>query len=232
MKILFLDCDGTIREPLSGAKFISHPRDQQIIPRADKALAHYHKRGWVIVGISNQGGVGAGHKSLEAAIAEQEYTLGLFPEMTAIYFCPDFEGKRCIVVGHRSVEHFLASTDADRLKWQNPELWQHRPPGAIISGLENGFSFRKPGSGMLSKAIEDFSGRRIESFLELMDRRLADCWYVGDRPEDKQCAAAAGVNFLWAEVWRSRFLPGMHEHAVTPIELEFLEGIKPYISQG
>lgn len=56
-KLLLLDCDGTIREPRSGAKFIQRPEDQKIIAGADKAIAHYHQEGWILVGITNQGGV-------------------------------------------------------------------------------------------------------------------------------------------------------------------------------
>ena len=48
-------------------------------------------------------------------------------------------------------------------------------------------SFRKPGPGMLqyAMAIEDLS----ESLM------------IGDRPEDKGAASAAGISFLWAEDW-------------------------------
>lgn len=38
-RLLLLDLDGTIHEPLSGEKFIQHPRDQRIIKGADKAIA-------------------------------------------------------------------------------------------------------------------------------------------------------------------------------------------------
>jgi len=68
-RLLLVDLDGTIREPLSGGQFIQHPQDQRIIKGADKAIAHYHKEGWVIVGITNQGGVAAGFKQLSDAIA-------------------------------------------------------------------------------------------------------------------------------------------------------------------
>jgi D-glycero-D-manno-heptose 1,7-bisphosphate phosphatase len=88
-KLLLLDCDGTIREPASGGKFIQHPSDQRIIKGADQALAHYHKNEWQIVGITNQGGVAAGHKTIEDAIEEQLITLELFPEIEGIFFCPD-----------------------------------------------------------------------------------------------------------------------------------------------
>lgn len=130
-KLLLLDCDGTIREPLSGAKFISHPRDQKIIPGADKAISHYYSKGWSIVGITNQGGVAAGFKSLEDAIAEQEYTLELFPEIGFIYFCPDFEGNHCWEVSKTS----FASFPAD------------------FAGKEFIGKFRKPNPGMLEVAI-------------------------------------------------------------------------------
>lgn len=72
-KLLMVDCDGTIREPLSEAKFIQHPHDQKIIKGADRAIADYHAQSYNIVGISNQGGVAAGYKSLERTIAEQRY---------------------------------------------------------------------------------------------------------------------------------------------------------------
>ncbi|MBE9193571.1 hypothetical protein IQ230_25235 [Gloeocapsopsis crepidinum LEGE 06123] len=44
-ELLLLDCDGTIREPISGAKFIQHPEDQKIIAGAEQAIAHYHQEG-------------------------------------------------------------------------------------------------------------------------------------------------------------------------------------------
>lgn len=184
-KLLLLDCDGTIREPLSGNKFISHPRDQKIVSGADKAIAHYHAKGWRVIGVTNQGGVGAGHKFLEDAIAEQAYTLELFPEIEAILFCPDFEGRLLYKVS--------------RTEW------------SYFGGNQG--EFRKPAPGMLYWAKYDVG-------------QVDDWWYIGDRLEDEQAAAAAGVGFVWADVWRSRFLPGVHE--MPPLSREqigFLEDI-------
>jgi hypothetical protein len=56
MKILLVDCDGTIRQPKSGAKFINKPDDQQPIPGAVEATRHYFQKDWLIVGITNQAG--------------------------------------------------------------------------------------------------------------------------------------------------------------------------------
>ncbi len=97
MKLLMLDLDGTVRKPLSGDRFIQHPTDQCIIEGADRAIAYYHREGYVIVGISNQEGVAAGHKSLSDCFLEQRHTLNLFPQISEICFCPDFEGLECWV---------------------------------------------------------------------------------------------------------------------------------------
>jgi D-glycero-D-manno-heptose 1,7-bisphosphate phosphatase len=94
MSLLLVDLDGTIREPLSGQQYFQHPKDQRIIAGADVAIRAY-KDDWIIVGITNQGGVAAGYKSIQECIKEQQYTLELFPELREIYFCPDFEGKKC-----------------------------------------------------------------------------------------------------------------------------------------
>ena len=132
-KLLLTDCDGTLREPASGEKFIQHPLDQKIIDGADRALAHYYKEGWIIVAISNQAGVEAGYKSLEDAIAESHYTLELFPQILCLYICPDFQGKHCWLIGRKHDEVPVHTTD-----------W----------GEEFIGSFRKPQPGMLGAAIK------------------------------------------------------------------------------
>lgn len=197
-KLLMVDLDGTVRETASGKTFIEEPHDQKIIEGADKALSHYHSKGWVIVGITNQGGVAAGHKSLGAAIEEQRETLEMLPQISAILFCPDFEGNECwwIRPGH---PNYAFHKDSN---------WEH------LKG-----TYRKPKTGMLDMAIA------LSNYGTIANR--PDYWYVGDRPEDSQAAQAAGVNFCDAEVWRSRFLPGLHEYReATPELVEFLEGVK------
>lgn len=126
MSLLMVDMDGTIREPLSEQKHIQHPQDQCIIKGADIALRAY-KDGWLIVGITNQGGVEAGYKSLQECIKEQQYTLQLFPELKEIYFCPDFAGKKCFRVTRHNVHNHSET------KWSG--------------------QYRKPGPGMLKLAM-------------------------------------------------------------------------------
>lgn len=45
-----------------------NPKDQKIIKGAEEAIAHYHREGWKVFGISNQAGVAAGKKQLTDAV--------------------------------------------------------------------------------------------------------------------------------------------------------------------
>ena len=130
MSLLLLDLDNTVGEPLDGHKFIQRLCAQRIIAKAQEqgAIAYYESLGWKIVGITKQAGVVSGKKSLQSCIKEQEYTLTLLPALEAIYFCPEFEGKKCFCVTHNKVHDYN----------------QHRASG----------TFRKPQPGMLNLAIQ------------------------------------------------------------------------------
>lgn len=172
-KLLLCDLDGTLRCPKSGANFINDPYDQQLIPEAATAIAHYHNQGWKIIGITNQGGVAAGHKSLEDAIAEQKYTLELLPELSSIFFCTDFEGRHCWFVCQQSEDY---ATCLHLTPWAEEFIGK----------------FRKPNPGMLLAAIKLSGSEQMKN----------NYCFVGDRPEDEQAAKNAGVDFMWAEDWR------------------------------
>ena len=126
-KLLLLDCDGTIRKPLSKSKFIEHPRDQRVIQGAAQAIAYFSYSGYTAVGITNQGGVAAGHKSLDDCIEESLYTLELLPNLEAIYFCPTFKGDCCGLVKQGTYTEY------------------------------SGQDMRKPGSGMLELARQHYN---------------------------------------------------------------------------
>ncbi|MDF0556372.1 HAD hydrolase-like protein [Kamptonema sp. UHCC 0994] len=188
-KFFFFDLDGTLRQPKSGAKFINKPDDQEPISGAQEAVKYYSDRGFICIGITNQGGVAAGHKSLESAIEEQRITLQLFPELSEIFFCPNYEGDICWQLSHDNVP----------LEFSNP-----------VSGDGSTISCRKPGHGMIAIASSNFCSP------EELQR---DCWMVGDRPEDQQCATSAGINFIWADYLHAKFQePGMIE--IDPTHLE------------
>ena len=119
--------------------------------------------------VSNQGGVTAGHKTLENCILEMKFCLELFPKITEAYFCPDFEGNECWRVWGECGEEYRILYSHDSWETKNLE----------IAGR-----FRKPSPGMLTLAASFYN------FDEIL--------YVGNRPEDKGAALAANIPFQWA----------------------------------
>ncbi|MGL5925574.1 HAD hydrolase-like protein [Chroococcidiopsis sp.] len=105
-KLLLLDLDGTVRETISGKTFINVPEDQKLIAGVELRLEQAVLADWKIIGITNQGGVGAGHKTLESAILEQQKTMQLAPQIDFICMCPDNGYQMNVVRKDRSVEHY------------------------------------------------------------------------------------------------------------------------------
>lgn len=120
--LLILDMDGTVRSPRSGNKFIQRPHDQLIISGAEQAIAYFDSEGWKIVGVTNQAGVAAGKKSLQSCIKEQRFTLELLPEIEEIYFCPDFEGRKCFCVTPSEVHDYSKHSESGKFRKPNPGM--------------------------------------------------------------------------------------------------------------
>lgn len=174
-KVLILDMDGTIRHPISNPDgFILHPKDQVLFEGAIAAMKQFIRKGFTIIGASNQAGVAAGKKSLEDCIAEQAYTLELAyeadVEIAEILFCPDYEGNICLSVDGSKIAHNDYS-----------EQYKDCAP------------FRKPSGGMI----------KVARFLHENPFEDNEIIFVGDRAEDEQAAKAANVQFIHATEWRS-----------------------------
>jgi D-glycero-D-manno-heptose 1,7-bisphosphate phosphatase len=196
-RTIFFDIDGTLTGTISGETFKKHSEDVAVLPGVKEAIAWYKAHDWQFIGISNQGGVGAGHKSIESAISEMQFTIKLIPELSAIYFCPDFDGLICWRVS----------------SYESVKISDHNEDNSFF--LKEEFRYRKPGSGMIYQATFDCTIDKSES------------WYIGDRPEDEACARNADINFMWADTFRGRFAPGMYEvRNISTKQVEFLENIK------
>jgi D-glycero-D-manno-heptose 1,7-bisphosphate phosphatase len=184
MKLLILDKDGTLVQPVSGEKFVQHPHDQKFIPGVSEAIARYVADGWKVAIASNQAGVAAGYKTLKDAIAEMEYCLALtLGKIKHGFLCPDMEGKQC----YRVISDEDYTWHCDRKALHN----------RIIPVLYNLDSYRKPGYGMLQEAASNFGMMNWKGF-----RDPSSILFVGDRPEDEQAALNAGVRFMWVSEWR------------------------------
>jgi D-glycero-D-manno-heptose 1,7-bisphosphate phosphatase len=138
-KIAFFDLDGTLREPASDKRFISSPTDQRAIAGTQEVVRHLHKDGWIVIGVSNQGGVPE-HKSLEDCVEEQQFTLELFPEMVFILAAPGMGGVDCVIC------------DREERIYEVGFFW----------GLEN---FRKPSPDMIILGMRIFGARPNACFL-------------------------------------------------------------------
>jgi len=75
---LCLDLDGTVRRSKSGAQFIKGFDDVELFPDVEERVWSYRDRGYIILGISNQGGVAHGFKSELAEAAEIDETVRAF----------------------------------------------------------------------------------------------------------------------------------------------------------
>jgi len=131
--LVILDKDLTLVQPLLGEGFISHPRDQRLLPGVADRVRELKAAGVTMVICSNQGGceainpkTGKPYKTIDDAIAEMRYCMELLPEIEVAYFCPDINGFYCHVV----------------------------TKGTIDTAICKDKSFRKPAPGMLLLAIE------------------------------------------------------------------------------
>lgn len=175
MRLCILDKDGTIVRPKSGQTFVQSPEDQELIPGVTDAIAKLVAEGFTLAISSNQGGVAAGHKSLDNAIREMRYCLNLLEMDIQALFCPDFEGEKCFDVRQDNFE--IVHVDRRRHRFVRE-----------LSG-----TFRKPGSGMVRYLLWYWGDDGLLP--------PKDCLFIGDREEDAKCAAGAGIRFLNAVEW-------------------------------
>ena len=131
IKLAIIDKDGTLTETVSGATFVQSPTDQKLIDGVQQAIAKLVSEGYTLAIASNQGGVAAGHKSLEDAIAEMRYAMEL-TGITKACFCPNFNGDHMIYL-------------------HDEEEW-----GIDIEAV-SAPSFRKPDAGMLLWLADGYS---------------------------------------------------------------------------
>lgn len=161
---LCLDLDGTIRYSLNG-KFINKPEDIALFDGVEAALWGYRDSGFLIFGISNQGGVAFGIKSPQQEMVEIDTTISLF---------------------NRNPFHIIKC------------CWHHEK-GKVFPFNYRSLS-RKPDIGMLAEC-------EVEAFGDGYVVDWNNSQFVGDRPEDQECANRAGIAFRWAWEFFNRPAP-------------------------
>jgi D-glycero-D-manno-heptose 1,7-bisphosphate phosphatase len=156
---LCLDLDGTVRYSKAG-KFINKPEDIALFDGVEGKIREYRDKGYLIFGITNQGGVAFGIKTPMDIKAELDAMIALFENGNPFHIikaCYHHEDGKIEPYKHRSL-------------------------------------LRKPGVGMLAICESDaFEAGYIVDW----DNSI----FVGDRPEDEQCATRAGIPFQWADMF-------------------------------
>lgn len=76
---LCLDLDGTVRRSKRGeSEFINGPDDVELYPGAEEKIWEYRDKGYLIFGLTNQGGVAYGYKTPDQVNAEIDAMFSLF----------------------------------------------------------------------------------------------------------------------------------------------------------
>ena len=91
---VFVDRDGTIIEDRD---YCSDPKDVKIFPGATEALRRLKSKGFKLIIITNQSGIGRGLFTLEQYRAVEAEVLRQLGDglIDASYFCPDAPGQQC-----------------------------------------------------------------------------------------------------------------------------------------
>lgn len=94
-KAVFLDRDGTIIEDKN---YLSKVQDVVLIENADLAIRKFNEKGYLVIIISNQSGVGRGMFSENSVICVNNYIQHEFEKINAkidaFYFCPHYFGSK------------------------------------------------------------------------------------------------------------------------------------------
>lgn len=80
MPAAVFDFDGTIRHVKNGLTFANKPEDYELFPGVEEKLHEVKQSGYLIFGVTNQGGVAYGHRTVQQLAEEISYTIGLFSE--------------------------------------------------------------------------------------------------------------------------------------------------------
>src|SRR5207247_7356794 len=90
---VFVDRDGTI---MKDCDYCSDPKDVRIFPGVPEALRCLKARGFKLIVITNQSGIGRGLMTVEQYRAVDAEVLRQWDDLIgATYFSPDLHGRHC-----------------------------------------------------------------------------------------------------------------------------------------
>jgi histidinol-phosphate phosphatase family protein len=121
LPILFLDRDGVI---ITERHYLRDPAAAELISGAGDALLRARERGFRLVGVSNQSGIGRGLYSEEDFRAVQQRVDELLAAagvwLDALYYCPHAPEEKCAC---RKPAPGLLQEAATRFEWSTENSW-------------------------------------------------------------------------------------------------------------
>ncbi|UXM85412.1 D-glycero-alpha-D-manno-heptose-1,7-bisphosphate 7-phosphatase [Methanococcus aeolicus] len=90
-KAIFLDRDGVINKKLEG-DYVKSIDEFELLPKIKEALIEFKNKGYLLIVITNQQGIGKGLMSENDLKIVHNYMTKLLPEIDDIYYCPHLDG--------------------------------------------------------------------------------------------------------------------------------------------
>lgn len=224
--LALVDLDGTIREPVSDNKFINTPEDQRLILFVNQTLRRLNEEGYSIYGVSNQGGVKAGHKTRQDTVREMRITLSLCPYINRIYYAIYDHEVWCVTRTLPFLDPLpIWLNTFSRYRITTGDMGED--PKYLLGG------YRKSNPGMLRMAIADWCNKYklldhliepriwIKEFYTYFDAYDVvtnehffskylpgkHIFMTGDRDEDRVAALKAKVSFVDDKNFRKGLIP-------------------------
>jgi D-glycero-D-manno-heptose 1,7-bisphosphate phosphatase len=141
-KALLLDLDDTVRTTTTGKPCPNRPDEQKVMPGRQEKIKKYIDKGYKIVAVTNQGGIGLGYmteKQCKECLSDIDHKLGgVFDKM---YFAPappkaghpltkpnpgmilkaekelNLDLSKCIMVGDRDSDKGAAENAGVKFEW-------------------------------------------------------------------------------------------------------------------
>lgn len=159
---LVLDLDGTVRFSKSG-EFISGPEDVGIFEDVAPVLKKYERKGYYIIGVTNQGGVAFGHKTADQEREERWEVNELLPMFEYIYAAHSMPGGKPPLhmrsLFRKPAHGLLARAEYDAMKWGWLIDWDN----SIVVGDSEDDRMLAASAGTMFRWADDFFGRNNPS---------------------------------------------------------------------
>ena len=95
-KAVFLDRDGTINVDYG---YVHEPEKFELLPGVEEGLRRLQEKGYLLIIVTNQSGIGRGYFTEQAYIEFQNYIDNYFKDkgiiITAQYYCPHIDTDNC-----------------------------------------------------------------------------------------------------------------------------------------